>query len=83
MVRTIIQLSEDQAKVLKERAKAQGVSVSELVRQGVDLVLGSRISDAEMRRRAKAAVGFINDKPDLSINHDKYLSQAYANGNPE
>lgn len=78
MVRTIIQLTEVQSKALKERAREQGVSASELVRQGVDMVLGTRIGDAEMRRRAKAAVGFISDVPDLSVNHDKYLAEAYA-----
>lgn len=80
MVRTIIQLTEEQAKVLKERANSQGVSVSALVRQGVDMVLSSHLSDAEMRRRAKAAVGFINDEPNMSVDHDKYLSQAYSDG---
>ncbi|MDO8682248.1 MAG: ribbon-helix-helix domain-containing protein [Armatimonadota bacterium] len=78
MVRTIIQLTEDQAKRLKERARKQRVSVSELVREGVDMVLKLGISDEELRRRAKEAVGFIRDVPDLSVNHDKYLAEAYA-----
>ena len=77
MVRTIIQLTEDQAKTLRERAREQGVSVSELVRRGVDVVIKSGVSDAEMRRRAREAVGFIKDEPDLSQNHHKYLTEAY------
>lgn len=80
MVRTIVQLTDVQSKALKERAREQGVSASELVRQGVDMVLGTRIGDAEMRRRAMAAVGFIKDVPNLSVDHDKYLAEAYEDG---
>ena len=80
MVRTIIQLTEDQAKHLRKRAKEQGVSVSALVRRGVDILLRSGISDEELRRRAKEAVGFVSDKPDLSTNHDRYLAQAHSEG---
>jgi hypothetical protein len=77
MVRTIIQLSEAQAKALKERAKEQGVSVSELARQGVDMLLRTKAGNAEIRRRAMEAVGFISDKPDLSVHHDRYLAESY------
>lgn len=83
MVRTIIQLTDPQSKLLKERAKEQGISVSELVRQGVDLVLRTGVSNADVRARAKEAVGFISDAADLSVNHDKYLSKAFTNGDRE
>ncbi|MCL5103332.1 MAG: ribbon-helix-helix domain-containing protein [Armatimonadetes bacterium] len=78
MVRAIVQLTESQAKELRERAREQGISVSELVRRGVDLVLRTGITNAEVRKRAKAAVGFIKDVPDLSVNHDKYLAEVNA-----
>ena len=81
MVRTIVQLTDAQSKALRERAREQGVSASELVRQGVDMVLRSRIGDAEVRRRAKEAGGFIGDVPDLSVHHDTYLANAYADEN--
>ena len=78
MVRTIIQLTDVQSKALKERAREQGVSASELVRQGVDMVLGTRIGDAEMRKRAKAAVGFASSgDTDVSERHDDYLVEVY------
>jgi Arc/MetJ-type ribon-helix-helix transcriptional regulator len=78
VVRTIIQLSEAQSKALKERAREQGVSASELVRQGVDMVLGSRIGDAEARKRAIAAVGYASSgNTDVSERHDDYLAEAY------
>lgn len=78
MVRTIVQLTERQAEQLRTRAKTQGVSVSELVRRGVDHVLSTPTEDEEIRRRAIAAVGFIHDVPDLAENHDKYLAEAYS-----
>ena len=74
MVRMTIRLTDDQLQQLRERAVEQGISVSGLVRQGVDLVLRIGIT----RERAKAAVGFIEDAPDLSVNHDKYLAEVYA-----
>ena len=77
MVRTIIQLTEAQSEALKERAKEQGVSVSELARRGIDLVLRTKAGSADARRRAQEAVGFIRDEPDVSVEHDKYLAEAY------
>jgi hypothetical protein len=77
MVRTIVQLTEDQARLLHERARTQKVSVSELVRRSVDALLAKPTYDQEIRRRAKEAVGFVRDAPDLSTNHDKYLIDAY------
>jgi hypothetical protein len=78
MVRTIIQLSEAQSRALKERAKEQGVSVSELARQGIDLVLSTRIGDSEAKRRALAAVGYASSgDTDVSEHHDDYLARAY------
>ncbi len=78
MVRTMIQLSEAQAKALKERAKEQGVSTSALVRQGVDMVLSTRIGDPEAKKRAMAAVGYASSgHTDVSERHDDYLARAY------
>jgi 16S rRNA U516 pseudouridylate synthase RsuA-like enzyme len=39
MIRTQIQLTEKQAKLLKDMAKAKNVSVSELIRQSIGLLL--------------------------------------------
>jgi hypothetical protein len=78
VVRTIVQLTEEQAKRLHERAKTQRVSISELVRQSVDALLAKPTDEEEIRRRAMEAVGFVRDAPDLSVNHDKYLAEVYA-----
>ena len=78
MVRTIVQLTETQANLLKERAKEQGVSLSALVREGVELVLRRSVSNAEARRRAGEAVGFARSADaDVSVRHDDYLAEAY------
>lgn len=79
MIRTIVQLREEQAAQLRKRAKEQGVSISELVRQGVDQLLLTPTQDEEIRRRALAAVGFVHDDAtDVAVNHDKYLALAYG-----
>ena len=80
MVRTIIQLTEKQAKELRERAKKERVSMSELVRRGVDMVLTSPRRDEEAIRRAKDAVGFADfGIPDLSERHEEYFAEAIEN----
>jgi len=77
MVRTIIQLTEKQAKELRERSKKERVSVSELVRRGVDIVLSKPSIDEETWRRAMEAVGFADlGIPDLSERHDEYYAEA-------
>ncbi|HHY75458.1 MAG TPA: ribbon-helix-helix domain-containing protein [Firmicutes bacterium] len=79
MVRTQIQLTEEQAKKLKMKAAAMGVSMAELIRQGVDLVLEFNGDKAqpERVRRAMSVVGrFRSDKTDVAVKHDKYLAEA-------
>lgn len=80
MVRTQIQLTEKQARALKELASRRDVSVAELVRQAVDLLLESEpYTDMdERRRRAIAAAGrFRSGQKDVSERHDDYLVGAY------
>lgn len=80
MVRTQIQLTEEQAKAIKRIATAQGLSVAELIRRAVDnIVKSSTIADTEERkRRALEIVGrFRSGKRDVSKEHDAYLVEAY------
>lgn len=79
MVRTQIQLSEQQYKALKRLSELRKVSMAELIRQGVDGILKSSasISDGERRKRAIAVAGrFHSGKSDVSEKHDKYLDEA-------
>ena len=81
MVRTQIQLSEDQARRVRQLAAAQHVSIAEIVRRSVDLYVGQDgdTDMAERRRRALAVVGkYAAHVPALGRNHDKYLAEAFA-----
>lgn len=80
MLRTQVQLTEQQFAALKAMAAAEGVSMAELIRRGVDLVLrSSGAVDREVRvRRAIAAAGrFRSGLGDLAARHDDYLVEAF------
>ena len=80
MVRTQIQLTEEQVNSLKRLANKLHVSLAELVRQGVDTVLRSsgETTGKERKRRAIAAAGrFRSGKRDLSAKHDVHLVKAF------
>ncbi len=81
MVRTQIQLTEEQSHQLKHLAVKQGVSVAELVRRSVDSLIkfSSKVDEKERVRRAIETVGkFHSGKNDISLHHDKYLMEAYS-----
>jgi len=82
MVRTQIQLTEEQAEEVKRIARTRRVSVAKVIREAVDNVIRSGagvVTDAEDRRnRALNAVGkFSSGKRDISKKHDRYLSEAF------
>jgi len=80
MVRTQIQLTEEQSQALKRIAASEGKSIAELIRRSIDVMLRSKsmISEDEKRQRAIAAAGkFSSEDVDLSTEHDRYLSEAY------
>ena len=80
MVRTQIQLTEEQAKAVKRIALSRHLSVAELIRCAVDtMITSSPLADTEERRkRAIDIVGkFSSGKRDVAKRHDKYLADAY------
>lgn len=80
MVRTQVQLTEEQARGLRQLAAERGVSVAELVREAVDLLVrsGTAVLPAERQRRALQAVGrFASGLKDVSARHDEYLEETY------
>jgi hypothetical protein len=80
MVRTQVQLTEAQMRMLKRLATERGVSVAELIRQSVDLFVRSvgAVDDQEQRRRALATAGrFRSGRKDLAAEHDRHLAEAY------
>jgi len=79
MVRTQIQLTDEQYASLKRMAQAERVPMAELVRRGVDRILKSSvvISEEDRRQRALEIAGrFHSGKKDISEKHDKYLAEA-------
>ena len=80
MVRTQIQITEKQAKKLKDLAKVKNVSVAEIIRQSIDFLLrNSTVLDIEeKKKRAIQAIGkFKSGIGDISENHDDYLGEAF------
>lgn len=81
MVRTQIQLTDEQAAALKKLAAGRNESVAELIRRGVDTLLRSisPVTPDERRHRAIAVAGrFRSGRKDLSSEHDKHLAEAYG-----
>lgn len=78
MVRTQIQLDEDQARRLRALAARRGVSIARLVREALDAHLrGGAVEDpAERRRRALTVIGrFRSGRHDVARRHDAYLAE--------
>jgi hypothetical protein len=82
MIRTQIQLAEDQLEWLRTEARSRGVSVSQLVREGVGLFRAREERFPEERKkRALSAVGrFSSGVADVSERHDDYLAEAFRKG---
>jgi len=81
MIRTQIQLTEDQVQALKKIAASRNVSIARLIRQAVDTMIhSSPLVDSEERyKRAMDIVGkFRSGKHDVSKKHDEYLLEAYG-----
>ena len=78
MVRTQIRLTEQQAQKLKSMAAARGISVAELVRQRVDLLIKTAAEPMhqEMVQKLKELAGkYTTGITDLAENHDSYLEE--------
>ena len=80
MIRTQIQLTEDQLRTLKALARQEERSVADLVRQSVAeyLVRRPAADRAERIRRARDMVGrYRSDCPDLAERHARHLGDAF------
>lgn len=79
MVRTQIQLRAAQASRLRALAAAENVSLAELIRRGVDLVLEQSHSGTPGHRLdALRVVGaFDSGLPTVAERHDDELAEAY------
>ena len=80
MIRTQVQLKEQQLRRLRALAAKRGLSISELVRNGVDHILShaERGEHGDRAQRAIAAAGrFRSGRADVARRHDAYLAAAY------
>ena len=80
MVRMQVQLTPEQQERLKALAAERSVSLSALVREGVERVLAEE--EGKMKwKRFWDIVGKFHDKDgatDVSVRHDDYLADIYA-----
>ncbi|WP_337845541.1 CopG family transcriptional regulator [Thermus sp.] len=81
MVRTQVQLTEEQAARLKAKALEEGTSMAELVRKAVERLLAEEANGGygERVQRALRAVGrFASGEKDVSEAHDRHLEEAFG-----
>lgn len=79
MIRTQIQLTEEQAAKVKRVAAERDVSMAEVIRDAIGL-LPDRDDRAERFARALAVAGSgrdIEGKTDVAVRHDEYLADIY------
>jgi len=79
MVRAQVQFTEEQLAAVRDIASREGVSISQVVREGVNLLLRERRgpSREELVRRSLEGVGlFRSGTGDLSARHDEYFAEA-------
>ncbi|MGI8511362.1 MAG: ribbon-helix-helix protein, CopG family [Solirubrobacteraceae bacterium] len=74
MVRTIIQLPEDQAAALEQAARQRGVSKAAVVREALDVLLNREGRDTAVERALGAAGSGASGVRDLAERHDDYLA---------
>ena len=81
MIRTQIQLTEEQANRVKRIAAERQTSMAEVIRDSIDRMLATpevAVPREERVRRARAAAGrFRSGCTDISAQHDRHLAQAY------
>jgi hypothetical protein len=81
MVRTQIQLTEQQSRRLRAEARERGLSLAEMIRRYVEKGLSEEAPDrVALYQRAARVVGRFRDRRgarDVSSRHDRYLDEAF------
>jgi hypothetical protein len=82
VVRTQIQLTDEQSRKAHELASRSGTSMAEVIRRGLDMVIAQEWDPRPGRpaREAAAQVAgmFHSGKSDVSARHDDYLDESYG-----
>lgn len=81
MIRTQLQLTEEQSRELRRIATREGISISAVVRRLIDQGLrGKRDDRFALYERAAGVVGAFSDRDgsrDVARDHDRYLDEEY------
>jgi predicted DNA-binding protein len=80
MIRTQIQLTEEQGERLKELARTRNKSMAGIIREALDQFLGNQEPGGRsLYRQALGVVGkYQCDAHDISIEHDKHLEEEFG-----
>jgi predicted DNA-binding protein len=80
MIRTQIQLTEDQGERLRELARARNKSMAGIIREALDQFLGNEEPGSRtLYRQALKVVGkYQCGVSDISTHHDKYLEDDFG-----
>ena len=79
MVRTQIQLTEDQARMLRDLSLSSRESMAALIRKAIDrfLITGKPHRVALYRQAMSVAGKYSAKQPDIAVQHDRYLEEAF------
>jgi len=81
MIRTQIQLSEEQSRELRRIASDRGLSIAEVIRRFVNLGLRQQgVGRGDRYQRAARLIGQFPDRhraDNLGADHDSYLDEAF------
>lgn len=77
MIRTQMQLREDQVRALKRKAAERGVSMAQVIRDAIDQSLDRDDEDVKWERAFSVVGKFRSGLSDVSERHDDYLAEAY------
>ncbi|MDP9342916.1 MAG: ribbon-helix-helix protein, CopG family [Actinomycetota bacterium] len=77
MIRTQIQLTEQQIRELRKLAAERQVSLATVVREAVDRMLEQGDVEERRRRALEAIGGFRSGHTDISEDHDRYLAEDF------
>ena len=81
MVRTQIQLTEEQTRKLKELSLSSNESIASLIRHAIDryLLTGQPPSRGAKYQQALALVGkYQTEESDAAVEHDRYLEKSFG-----
>ena len=85
MIRTRVQLTENQMATLRHLASITGKSISEQIREGIDLYLAGRRApkrEDPVEQAMRVAGTFSSGLTDVSAEHDRHLAAAFSGCSP-